>query len=113
VSTLSAAVGSVPFQGTRLVLLNLLCGGLARVSVGGCIRERDSRCPRRSPRCTLPDARVYEVRAAEAKLPSITYTVMPGLTLPDARTVARSSAARMGARWVVSIVNTVTRQAVA
>ncbi len=111
-----STAGSLPLPGdedTRLVLVNLLCKGITTVSVGGCIRERDSRCPPQTPRCTLADARVYEVRAAEAALPSITYTAMPGLTLDDARTVARSTAARMGARWVVSIRNTATRRAVA
>lgn len=47
--------GSLPLPGdasTRLVLVNLLCRGIATVSVGGCIRERNSRCPRRSSRCT-------------------------------------------------------------
>lgn len=55
----------------------------------------------------------YEVRAAARTTPSITATVAPNLTLEEARTVARETVARHGDARIVSIYDTVTRQAVA
>jgi len=95
-----------PFLGARLLFGDLICGGVDRVSVGGCLRLTASHC---APR----EARHYEVRTAARTSPSIRYTAAPSLTLAEARKTAREVEARMGATHLVSIYDTATRQAVA
>ena len=96
-----------PFLGVRLLLGDLVCRGVETITLPAFRRESESRCPRRSSRCTSPADRVYEVRAAERSTPSIRATVAPSLTL------AREVESQHGHKRVVSIYNAATRQAVA
>lgn len=102
-----------PFLGVRLLLGDLVCRGVETITLPAFRRESESRCPRRSSRCTSPADRVYEVRAAERSTPSIRATVAPSLTLAEARALAREVESQHGHKRVVSIYNAATRQAVA